>query len=224
MGASVESERPMPVLQDVVRWLLPKEDHFYDVLEQLARLGHEAAVELERFREEGSRVGDVRAKVQEIEHHGDRLVRDMEDALAKTFVTPIDREDLQKLASELDDVVDLTNLAARACELFGVQRPSEAMVKLMHTLRKSTDQLARSVPLLRKRKYAELMEAARAVREFEKEGDAVFRGAVSVLFHDPSIDAKNLLREKEILEDMENAIDRCDHVAETLTNIAVKNG
>ena len=58
----------------------------------------------------------------------------------------------------------------------------------------------------------------------EKEGDAVFRGAVSVLFHDPSVDAKMLLREKEILEDLENAIDKCDHVAETLTNIAVKNG
>ena len=71
--------------------------------------------------------------------------------------------------------------------------------------------------------YSDLIEASRAIHRFEKDGDIVFRDAISALFHDPAIDAKVILREKDILEDLEKAINRCDEVAETITNIAVKH-
>ena len=211
-------------LQNLVRWLLPKEDQFYDLLEQQAAVSHEAALALAKFKEHGAIAANVREAVQSLEHKGDDLVHRVEDALARTFVTPLDREDIHKLSSELDDVVDLTNLAVRACVLFGVSHPTEPMGKLIDTLVACTELLKGAVPFLRTHEYPQLIEAGRTVRKLEKDGDAVFRGAVSVLFHDPSVDAKVLLREKEVLEDLENAIDRCDHVAETLTNIAVKHG
>jgi uncharacterized protein len=211
-------------LQSLVRWILPKEDQFYDLLERQAAVAHEAALALAKFKDKGAVAADVREVVQAIEHKGDELVHQIEDALARTFVTPLDREDIHKLSSELDDVLDLLNLSVRACVLYGVVRPTEPMARLIDTIVACTELLKTAVPKLRTHEYAQLIEASRVIRKLEKEGDAVYRGAVSVLFHDPSVDAKTLLREKEVLEDLENAIDRCDHVAESLTNIAVKHG
>ncbi len=211
-------------LQGMVRWLLPREDHFYVLLESQAAACHEAALALSKFKDPSSRPEDVRDAVQVIEHQADDLVRKMEDALARTYVTPLDREDLHKLSGELDDVVDLTNLAARAAVLYGVSRPTEPMQKLIDTLVSCTSVLKIALPKLRSHAYADLLDDGRKLRALEKEADAVFRAAVSQLFKDPAVDAKVLLREKEVLEDLENAVDHCDDVAGTLANIAVKHG
>jgi uncharacterized protein len=211
-------------LQSVVRWFLPREDRFYDLLERLAQTVRKGADALATFKEEGATAKDVREAVQVLEHEGDRLVHEMEEALAKTFVTPLDREDLQKLASELDTVLDLTNGAARASVLFGVLRPTEPMRKLIDLIVECAVILERAMPSLRKHAYKDLIDAKREITALEKKADAVFRDAVSALFHDPAIDAKVLLREREVLEDLENAIDHCEHVADTLTNVAIKHG
>lgn len=211
-------------LQAFVRFLLPKEDHFYDFVEKQAKVAHEAALALAEFKKENTTAESVRKTVQDIEHTGDSIVHDMDDALARSFVTPIDREDLQKLSKELDDIVDLTNGAVRACVLFGVEQPTEPMKKLIDKLVECTEVIKEGVPKLREHKYGELVEVGRTLRKLEKDGDIVFRDAVSKLFHDPSIDAKKLIREREVLEDLENAIDHCEHVAATLANLAVKHG
>jgi uncharacterized protein len=211
-------------IQDLVRWLLPKEDHFYDFLERQAVAAHEGASALAAFKIEGASAEDVAKTVQDVEHKGDGIVHELEDALAKTFVTPIDREDLQKLSSQLDDVLDLTNGAARASVLFGVARPTPAMATLIDKLVECTVVLKDTVPNLRKHAYPDLITASRALRKLEKEADVVYREAVRGLFGDASVDAKKLLREKEILEDLERAIDHCEYVADTLANLAVKHG
>jgi uncharacterized protein Yka (UPF0111/DUF47 family) len=81
-----------------------------------------------------------------------------------------------------------------------------------------------TVPKLRQHKYADMVEAARTLRKHEKEGDKTYRDAISRLFHDDAIDAKTALKQREVLEDVERAIDHCDHVATTLSNLAVKHG
>jgi uncharacterized protein Yka (UPF0111/DUF47 family) len=210
-------------LQDIVRWFVPKEDHFYGYLEGQADAAHDGALALRRFAE-GQSATDVRDAVQELEHKGDKLSHDMEAALAKTFVTPMDREDLQRLSSELDDILDLTNGAMRAAVLYGVEKPTEPMAKLMGLLVECTAVLKVAIPNLRKHAYAEITQATHQIRKLEKEGDTIFRNAVSVLFHDPAIDAKKLLREKQVLEDLENAVDHCETVGETLAHLAVKHG
>jgi uncharacterized protein Yka (UPF0111/DUF47 family) len=210
-------------LQGLVRWLLPREDHFYDYIETQGTLCLDAAKALAGFKE-GQAAEQVRDAVQVIEHKADDYVHKMEDALARTFVTPIDREDLQKLSSELDDVVDLTNLAARACVVYGVTKASPEVSKLMDLLVQCTTVLKESLPRLRRHDYSGLIEQSRALRQLEKDADAIFRGAVSNLFSNPGIDAKQLLREKEVLEDIERAVDHCDNVADLLSNLAVKHG
>jgi uncharacterized protein Yka (UPF0111/DUF47 family) len=98
------------------------------------------------------------------------------------------------------------------------------MGRLMGLLEQSTAVLRDAMPKLRKHAYAELLDASREMRKLEKEGDGVFREAISALFHNESASARVMLSEKEVLEDLENAIDQCEMVAETLANLAVKHG
>jgi uncharacterized protein Yka (UPF0111/DUF47 family) len=219
-------------IQDVIRFFLPREDHFYDFLERQATAAHEGAKALSKFATNGTTAEQARDAVQKIEHDGDKIVHEMEEALAKTFVTPIDREDLQKLSSELDGVLDLTNGAIRACVMMGVEKPTEPMKKLIEIIVRATEKLCNTIPKLRKHRYTEIVADARELRKIEKEGDAVYREAVSSLFRDGpggayrdgAADARVLIREKTVLEDLENAIDACDSIADTLANLAVKHG
>jgi uncharacterized protein Yka (UPF0111/DUF47 family) len=215
-------------IQDVIRWFLPREDHFYDFLERQAIAAHEGAKAISKFGTNTSSAVDARDAVQKFEHEGDGIVREMEEALAKTFVTPIDREDLQRLSSELDTVLDLTNGAIRACVLLGVEKPTEPMSKLIAIIVRCTTKISEAMPKLRRHEYHEMLETARELRKIEKEADVVYREAVSALFKaggtNPGIDARVLIREKSVLEDLENAIDQCDSIADTLTNLAVKHG
>jgi predicted phosphate transport protein (TIGR00153 family) len=211
--------------KDTAMGFLPREDHFYDFLERQAKAAHEGAEALAKFAMEGVSAEEARDAVQKIEHEGDRIVHEMEEALAKTFVTPIDREDLQKLSSELDTVLDLTNGAIRACVMLGVHKPTEAMKRLIAIILKCTTTIDAAMPMLRKNQYGALVECARQLRKMEKEADSVYREAISELFRsDDSGDARVLIREKTVLEDLENAIDQCDSIADILANLAVKHG
>jgi hypothetical protein len=211
-------------LQSFIRLLLPREDSFYDLLERQALVAFEGATALAAFARPDATVEAVCEAVQGKEHEGDAIVHQVEEALARTFVTPIDREDLQKLSSELDDVLDLANSAARSSALMGVSRPSEAMASMLGTLVEAAAVLRDAVPNLRTHDYAALIAASRTLRTLEKDADRRYRDAVFALFHDERIDAKVLLREKTVLEELERAIDCCEHVGDTLANLAVKHG
>lgn len=210
-------------LQDIIRWILPREDVFYGLIERQTELLDEAALALAQFAR-GVPAEQIRERVQDIEHQADAIVYEIEEQFARVFVTPIDREDLQLLAASLDDIVDLINLTARTFVLFGVPEPTPPMAELMAILVKMTAVFRAELPALRKHQYARLIAAGRVIKEHEKEADRVFRNALGQLFHDPNIDAKVLLRDKEVLEDLERAIDKCETVAERLKNLAVKHG
>jgi predicted phosphate transport protein (TIGR00153 family) len=209
-------------LQNLVRLLLPKEDHFFDFLEQQAALAHEGAIALRKMCD-----GDtdaVRAEVKAIEKRGDKVNHDVEDALAKTFVTPIDREDIHKLSSMLDDILDRAHGTASAFDMFSIDKPTEAVQAFMALLVKTTEQISTMMPGLRKQDWDAIREDTRALKLLEKEGDEIYRTAMKRLFADTSIGARDLIREKEVIELLESAVDTCEDVAEFLTNLAVKHG
>ena len=211
-------------LQDVIRWLLPKEDHFFILMEKQAATITRAALALARFTPGQDDAKSVARAVLTIEHQGDSLLHSVEEALAKTFVTPIDREDIQRLASLLDDVLDRINEAARAMDLYGLDAPSPAMHRQMKLLIETSRALEKAVPYLRQGNYEALVTAHHDIKKLEKDADTAFRDAVAALFRDDAIEAKQLLRDKEILTILEDAIDTCEDVAEFLANLAVKNG
>lgn len=207
-------------LQDVLRWLLPKADHFYEILEKQAVAAHEGAVALGSAGSAAERA----EKLAGIEARGDDLVRQMEEALGATYVTPIDREDLHRVASELDDVLDSSHAAARAAVIVGIEELTADMKAMVDILAKTTGLLKDSVPLLRKHQYEAILDRAREVKKLEAEGDRLYREAVTRLFSDDAIDAKQLLRERTILDDLATAIDRTDLCGWSLANVSVKNG
>jgi uncharacterized protein len=209
-------------MQSIIRFLLPKETHWYDMLEELGHLGHLASKALSQF--ESSPAGAVQEAVQVIEHKADDVVRRMEDALARTFVTPIDREDLHRLTSDLDDVIDFMNLSARTFKLYHLEVPTPAMKELMKKLETATQMIAEALPSLRKHRYAELLERLRKIRDIEKEADVIYRQAISTLFSQTHPDFRDMLRQKEALDHLEGAVDHCDKVADVLANLAVKHG
>ena len=211
------------MMQRLIRWFLPQEEHFYTLIERHAAVAHEAARTMAGFRN-GVSTKDINARVRELEHQGDDCVKQMLDALAKTFVTPIDREDLQRLSKKIDDIIDYVNLATRECVLYGVEKPTEPMLLQIDKLVASVELVSSAVPWLRRHAYAEIIDLCNKVSQHRDDGGQVFTQAMTRLFHDPAIDAKTILREKEVLEALDKAINRCEQVGETLMGIAVKHG
>jgi uncharacterized protein len=209
--------------QKLINWLLPREDHFYDYLEQQAKVAQRAIPVLARFVEEGANYEEIRAEVTRIEKEGDRIVDEVLKALSDTFVTPIDREDLQRLSKKIDDILDYVNLTARSLVIFALERPTAPMVRQLETLKESCDVLVEIMPCLRKKQYDALIQGCQRIHNLEKKADQIFRTELSRLFHDPTVDAKDILRAREVLDHLETAVDSCDAVAETLMNVAVKH-
>ncbi len=210
-------------LQQFIERLLPRETHFYTFLEDQAAVALQAAEALLPAAQAAADYEMIRSEVKKLENEGDRIHDAMMSALAATFVTPIDREDLQRLSKRLDDITDLLDVSARAFLVFDVDGRTEAIGVLIRLIHESCKVLAEVMPLLRKNKYNELIERCRTLAELEKQGDRIFRDELSRLFRDPAVDAKEILRAREVLDHLEKALDKSRSAAETLTNIAVKH-
>jgi predicted phosphate transport protein (TIGR00153 family) len=218
-------------VQDLIRILVPKDESFFDFLEQQAALAHEGAVELAKLKSEPPK--QVQETVHAVEKRGDKVAHDLEDALARTFVTPLDREDIHKLSVHLDDILDRAYAAASAFVMFGVEKPSEPSLAFLECLIRATKELKDVLPSLRKHDFDTIRQTARDVKSIEKEGDQIYRSAMTSLFSSKpdaqgpyrgaDIDARALIREKEILEILEEAVDDCEDAAEFLANLAVKH-
>ncbi|MBN2196953.1 MAG: DUF47 family protein [Polyangiaceae bacterium] len=219
-----EVTRPPSGFQTLFRRVFPKDHSFFAKLEQLSLIAQRAVTELGRLGAQDASPDEVAQAVLAVEHEADAVFHEVEAALARTFVTPIDREDIHQLAFEIEEIVDTVNVAARTCSLLRIKELTPAMKALLATLGQCTDVLAEAFPLLRRNDYAGIMVAARKIRGFEKEADTVFRQTLSALFQDPSTNAKELLKEKELIEHFEEAVDRCDRLANTLSSLAVKHG
>ena len=121
-------------------------------------------------------------------------------------------------------LIDLANLTARALCLFNIDKPTDSMKQMMTKLVAVTEIIKGAVPMLRKKRFADLLEAGRKVRQVEKEADLIYRSAITGLFVAEEIDFRELLKQKEALDDLERAVDDCDDVADLLSNLAVKHG
>lgn len=214
-------------IQDLVRLVLPKEERFFDYLEQQAKLAHEGAKELATLGApdgDHGTIAEIKERVHQIEKRGDRISHELEEALAETFVTPLDREDIHKLSSLLDDILDGAYACASGFVMFSIDEPSPAAVELFAILVRATEVLMVIVPALRKHEFDEIREGRRKLKSIEKEGDEVYRRSMKALFSEPGLDARLLIREKEVIEILENAVDTCEDAAEYLANLAVKHG
>lgn len=216
----------MNALQTVIRWFLPEEDKFYDYLDEsceAAKLSARLFVELTRAHGRDGQLVLVE-RIREAEHEGDRAMKRMADALDATFVTPIDREDLYHLTRTIETVSDFVAATANHLTVHQMDVLPEGLKDLADILLKATTQFKAAVKDLRDRRNADKIRAAcQSIHYLEHEADVIFRLRLGDLFANQK-DAIQLIKHKEFLEGLENAVDRCASVGNALEAIVIKNG
>ena len=160
------------------------------------------------------------ASIKTLEHEADNLTHDTIDRINRTFVTPFDREDIHALAGHLDEVVDLIDGCARRVSIFHIKESRQHSVVLSEVLVRATRAIEDAVKKMKDPKA--VMAANRQLKMLEEEGDAVYHEAVENLFG-TSTDAIEVIKWKELLDKIEDAIDQCEDVGNTLQSIALKN-
>ena len=203
--------------------LLPNDERFYDLFEASAKKVVEGALGLEALIKDFREVA-VRAKqIKDTEHEGDVITHNTIEMLNRTFITPLDREDIHRLISSLDDVLDYIEACAARLSLFKVGHTSDESRLLVGILVTATQEVERAVQGLRRLKGAEsIMKHCVEINRLENEGDYVGRTAVAKLFEGTN-DPLDVIKWNEIYDTLENAIDRCEDVANVLEGIVLKN-
>ena len=168
---------------------------------------------------------DVRAEVAhivELEHMGDDICHKIAAKLHKTFVTPIDHEDIALLGNAIDDIMDFILAAAEALLYYKIPHPTESSIKLASVVVEVTQEVEIAVPYVRRRKRIEdVLGHCVEINRLENKADKILHTAVADLF-DNVTDAIELIKWREIYEHMESATDRCEDVANIIEGVALK--
>jgi uncharacterized protein Yka (UPF0111/DUF47 family) len=159
--------------------------------------------------------------IKDVEHICDGRTRAIIDRLNRTFVTPLDREDIHALAISLDDVMDAIDAAAAVTRLYKIKQVRPGARRLTEIISDSTDRLAEALAVLEKGEH--VRELAARVDQLEREADRVHQDAIVALFDDER-DPIVVIKWKEILDFLEAATDRCEDVANLLEGVVVKHG
>jgi predicted phosphate transport protein (TIGR00153 family) len=201
--------------------LIPREESFFDLFELMAQKVQQGADELVDLLKNYSDLDRRAGRVLDIEHEGDEITHEVMKRLNTTFITPFDREDIHRLASMMDDILDHIEAAAEYLQLHRIEEPLPQMVSLAETLALAANLTAQSMPHLRKMKGMEQYWVE--INRLENEGDRFYRRTIAELFSG-DYKAMDVLKYKDIIEEIETAIDRVEDVANTLESIVLKQG
>ena len=218
------SHTPMK-LDQLIKKLLPHDEHFYALLEESAQNLVKAGAELKKLpvcKTQKQRV-EIAKRIKDIEHDGDSITHKIFSELNSTFVTPLDREDIHELASALDDVLDHMDGCAHRSVMYKLTHVPKAIPQLIDVLVLSIQELKNGVHLLRKLNKVELLqETFKKVNEYENQADEIFDQAVADLF-DKEKSAIQIIKLKEVLVGLETATDKCEDAANVLEGILIKH-
>ncbi len=206
--------------------LMPKETVFFDLFEKSADNVQKGAQKLLELMSNFSDLGYRTQEIKEIEHEGDKLTHEMIERMNKTFITPLDREDIHELACRLDDILDLMDTATARMSLYKVKEPMPDAVALAQVLVRSTKTIRDAMPLLRtltkKASVDALLTSCIEIHTQENEGDRIEQHALASLFEN-HLDPILIIKWKDIFQDLEAATDRCEDVANAIESIVLKN-
>jgi hypothetical protein len=162
-------------------------------------------------------------KISQLEHRGDNITHQIMEQLYRSFVTPLDQEDITLLAQRLDDVMDFIEGAASSTHIYGIASPSERAQELAKTLVQATLEVNKAIPLLRRRsQMKEILGCCVEINRLENESDRIIRLALVELFHDTT-NMIDIIKWREIYEYIENATDRCEDIANVLEGVVLKH-
>ena len=209
--------------------LLPREGNFFELFNdhgQHVAEGARAFMEMVRhYGDEGQR-NKFAADVDNAEKQADRVTAEVNRLLHKTFITPIDREQIHGLINAMDDVLDLLQDSSEVMSLYDLKSISEDVLRLSEISLKCCERVQQVVSLLPKLSQPSVAEAAiktcREIDRLESDADRVMRSAMSKLFRD-NIDVRELIKLKAVYEHLESISDACEDVANIVEGIVLEN-
>jgi len=203
---------------------IPKDQKFFDHFEELAdaiEKGSRLFLDiLNNFEHSEAKLSTLK----EIEHEADRITHIVFAKLHKTFITPLDREDIHALANKMDSILDIIEGAAVRMYLYAMKRPSKELIELALILDNAIGVVKRVVYALRHRKNSNIIiDACVEIHSIENQGDYLLHQCIARLFQNEK-DPFELIKTKEIYELVEEAIDTCEDVTNIVEGIVLKNG
>jgi predicted phosphate transport protein (TIGR00153 family) len=203
--------------------LLPRSSKFFDLFEASARNALKSAQALKEMIDNWDVIEGRVAEITELEHEGDSLTHQIIAQLHRTFVTPFDREDIALLAHTMDDITDFIHAAADAMFIYKIDRPSERAKELAAIIVQAATEVEIAVTGLRRHsELKKILDRCIEINRLENMADRVFRSAMAELFDDV-VDITQVIKWREIYEQMESATDRCEDVANVLEGVALKH-
>lgn len=198
-------------------WIIPQDKVFYDLLEKESANVLVGARKLEEAIRRFDNLESRRKEFKDIEHAGDRIVREIYEKMAESFITPIDREDIAKLASLYDDVLDLCYDVINRIFLFEIEEPTRGMVRLAELVRESVDEIELIFVSIRRMNKEEIDKRLTKVDWLESQADALLNEEVAALFKEG--DVMRILKLKEVYEYLEMVTDKCEDVGLALRDM-----
>ena len=200
--------------------LIPREERFFDDFEALAiEIGRGARL-LQAMLAPEKPVWDKAEEIKEVEHKCDFLTHEVIQRLHRSFITPLDREDIFALARSLDDVMDAIDASATIINIYQINNVRPLARELARIIVESSDQMVQALRALEKRDG--VAACAIEINRLENEADRVHQAAIRKLFDDEQ-DPLLIMKWKEILDILEEATDRCEDVANVLEGVVVKH-
>lgn len=204
--------------------LIPREMRFFDMFEEVAATVHLAAV---KFLDMVTVFDNLSQRGQDIKHEEevcDKQVEKIIKALDRTFITPIDREDIHTLATKFDDILDHMEETAHRFEVFRLEKPTAAAVDLARIIKDCTTHLQEAIPLCRNLQKSDEIHARLArISRLENEADIVYRQADAALFTNGTADdILSLIKWRELYGWLEETVDACKDVAQVISEIVIK--
>jgi len=202
---------------------LPRNEAFYDLLHSAASNLVDAGEVLQDLMEHYENVDMKTGRLRELEHAGDSITHEIMALLHKTFVTPIEREDIALLAERMDDVMDYVEGATTAMRIYQVTGPTPRSRELADVVRLMTLKVEQAIGKLREHRHLrDILPMAVELNRLENVADDLFRNAMAELFQDEA-SAAEIIKWREIYDQLEQATDRCEDVANVLEGIVLRH-
>jgi uncharacterized protein Yka (UPF0111/DUF47 family) len=207
-----------------VKWLLPKEEHFFGLLERGAALAREiGALLAEACAAAPADREPLVARMRHLEHQADDVIAEVYEALNRTFVTPLDRTDIYQLASRLEGIVDDVFATALQFIVHAMEDLPPGSCELSALIGQACSAIESAVQDLRGMKDpARIRAQCELLDRLESDGDRIFRTQLAAMFRSET-NAIRLIKHKEFLEGLEDTLDACDDVGNALLTIVIKN-